>query len=271
MSLKNLFLATTAVALMLPFCVMADTAKADPKSPVTHEEFSALLRETLLKDPEMIVDAVKSIRAKQQEEASKEVEKAIAKHNEDLFKDVTSPSIGDAKIADITIVEFFDYHCGYCKRMLGPITQLSKEDPKVRVIFREFPILSDDSTLAARAALAVNRIYPGKYFAFHTALMGNAGKFDDATLSGIATKEGLDWKKIKKEMDSPETGAILDKNHALAEELGVRGTPALIMGKKMLPGAVSYDELKQAIESVRTGKPIPEANPDSSHEAPKKP
>jgi len=251
MSFKRFLVATSAIALMLPFSAMAQSA--DPKAPVTHEEFSAMLKDALMKNPEMIVDAIKELQQKQKAQTAKEVEKAIDKNHDALF-DASAPSIGDPK-GDVTIVEFFDYHCGYCKHMLPVITQLNKDDSKVHIIFREFPILSEDSNTAAYAALAVNRLYPDKYFAFHTALMGTSSKFDDKSLSEIAKKLDLDWKKIKKEMDSPDIKAAIDKNRAMAEDIGIRGTPALIMGKQLMPGAVSYDDLKKMVANVRAGKP----------------
>ena len=274
MSVKQLFLATSAIALVFPFTTMAETADpagtattANPKAPVTHEEFSAMVREALLNNPEMIVEAIKKIHDKQVEQTSKDVEKAITQYQDTLFKDSSSPSVGDEKTADITLVEFFDYHCGYCKRMLPTITQLTQEDKKVRVLFRELPILAEDSTTAARAAIAVSHLFPAKYFAFHTALMNSNGAFDDKSLSAVAKQQDLDWSKIRKEMDSKETNAILDKNHALAEELGIRGTPAIVIGKQILPGAVPYEDLRRMVDNARSDVKTPlQAKPEASTE-----
>ena len=246
------FIVLLIVAVQKP-AAMA-TAGDAAKSPVTHEEFAAVLKDALAKNPEMIIDSIKAMQAKQKEQTSKEVEKSLDKYSAELMNDTTSPSIGDPKKTDVTLVEFFDYHCGYCKRVLPAITQLHNEDPKVRIIFREFPILAEDSATAARAAIAVNHLYPDKYFAFHTALMNSNGKFDDKLLSDVAAKQNLDWKKIQKEMESADTKSVIEKTRAMAEELGVRGTPAMVIGKQLLPGAVPYDELKRVIANAREGQ-----------------
>ena len=271
MSVKQLFLATSVIALMAPLSASADT-KTDPKAPVTREEFAEMLKETLEQKPELIIEAVKNYQNKQKAESSKEIEKAIEKFNGEIFGDSNYPSIGDAKNADVTIVEFFDYHCGYCKRMLPTMTELSKNDPKVRIIFRDFPILADDSGNAARASIAVGHLYPEKYFAFHTALMAAKGEFDDNALSTIAKKQGLDWAKIKKDMDSDATKEAIEKTRTLAEMLGVRGTPAMVIGKQLLPGALPYEDLKKVVDDVRAGKTAtPSAKLESAHPAPQKP
>lgn len=256
MPIKSVVTAISFIALLGASSAWAENASStvDPKSPVTHAEFSAMLREALMKDPDMIIEAVKGAQTKQRAQVEQEIKKGIEKHADDLYKDTTSPSVGDAKKADITLVEFFDYHCGYCKRMFPEMAQLVQEDPKVRIVFREFPILSEDSVTASRAALAVNKLYPGKYFAFHTALMDTTGAFNDQTLEAIAKKQNLSWDKIKKEMDSPEIKALLDANHALAEDLGIRGTPAVLVGTQFIPGAIPLEQLKKAIADARANK-----------------
>ncbi len=275
MSLSRLIIASLSITA-LPFAALAQAAPAVPAAPapvpaaaaipappsmpatvasgpVTRQELPALIKEVLMNEPEMVMDAVKKLREKQQAEAKKKTDTAIAANKEALLNDADTPSIGE-KTADITVVEFFDYHCGYCKHMLPVITQLTSEDKKVRVVFKEFPILSEDSVTAARAALAVNRIAKDKYFAFHSALMKHEGAFDEKSLMDIAKKQGISADALKAEMAKPEVTAALDKSRKLGEEIGVRGTPALIVGNHFMPGAADLDTMKKSIADIRAGK-----------------
>lgn len=251
MSLKNIAIALSVCAL--PFSAFA----ADPNAPVTRAELPALIKEALINDPDIMLQVMKKLRDKQAADSQKDFKQSIEKNRAELFNDTTSPSVGDAKTADVTLVEFFDYHCGYCKRQTPVITQLLNEDKKVRVVFREFPILSEDSNLAARAALAVHNIAKDKYFAFHTALMKSTGRFDEKMLLDLAEKEGVDSKKMKAEMERPEINAMLEKNRRMADDLGIRGTPAIVTGDQLVAGAMSYEDLKKLVEGIRAnaGKP----------------
>jgi protein-disulfide isomerase len=143
--------------------------------------------------------------------------------------------------------------------MLPVINDLMKEDKKVRFVFKEFPILSDDSVTAARVALAVNRVAKDKYFAFHQELMKANVKFDEKMLLDTAKKVGADATKVKAEMAKPEITAILDKNREIAGALGVSGTPAIIMGNSITPGAVDLPTIKKMVAAVRAGKDPHEA------------
>ena len=235
---RNVFLlATLSIIVMLFYITTRGQNAAAPTGAITRAELPGLMKEALMNDPGMIMDAVKKLHEKQTADSQKEGKEGA----------------GNPK-GDVTVVEFFDYHCGYCKHLYPAIAQLLKEDKNVRVVFREFPILSDDSVNAARAALAANAIDKDKYFAFHTALMQTSGKFDDATLADIAKKQGIDAQTLKNGMAKKDVTAELDKNRALAEDLGIRGTPAILIGDQMIPGAISYDELKKMVDDTRSGK-----------------
>ena len=131
-----------------------DAAKSKDTSPVTHAEFEELLKNTLYSNPEIVMESVKRLHDKHEMEVKKEMGEALEKHKAELLSDTKSPRVGDVKQTDITLIEFFDYHCGFCKKMLPTLTQIIGDDKKVHVIFREFPILSEDSVYAARAAIA---------------------------------------------------------------------------------------------------------------------
>lgn len=245
--------AATEMRVATPPMTKSDEAKdsdEDKDKAVTRAELPALVRKAIMENPEMLADAIKVLHDKQQEDSQKETKDALDKKYDDLFKDKVSPSIG-AKNPDVTFVEFFDYHCGYCKHLLPSVTKLVKSDKKVRIIFREFPILSADSTLASRAAVAVNRVAPDKYFAFHTELMNSSSKYDEEMLTELAVKVGVDAEKFKKAYDEKETMEQLDENRKMAEALGIRGTPALVFPDRMLPGAIPYEDLEKIIEEQR--------------------
>ena len=248
-SARRLLLASVSLACLLPFAASA----ADPA--ISREQFSAMLKQTLDENPEIIMDAIKKLQSKQQEDGNKIAADSIGKNKDDLFNNPNAGSAGaSAKDADITIVEFFDYHCGYCKHMLAPLTQLINTDKKVRVVFIDFPILSQDSANAARAAVAVNRINKKKYFDFYTAAMQESGKFDETTIENIARKIDIDPDKLKAEMAKKEVGDILQKNRSLGETMAIHGTPALIINDQFFPGALSLDELQRAIDAARKAK-----------------
>ena len=250
MSSVRQLLASVSIACLIPFTLQAADAPA-----ITPEQFSAMLKKTLDDNPEIIMDAIKKLQNREQEDTNKIAKDAIAKNKDALFKDASLPSAGASiKDADVTIVEFFDYHCGYCKHMLAPLTQLINTDKKVRIVFMDFPILSQDSANAARAALAVNRIDKKKYLDFYTAAMQENGKFDEAAVTSIAGKIGVNAEKLKAEMVKKDIGDVLQKNRALGEALAIHGTPALIINNEFYPGALSFDELQKAIDMARTGK-----------------
>jgi protein-disulfide isomerase len=252
-------IATVSFMCLLPFAAIAENASApaistpSDNSPVTHAEINELIKKAILDNPELIIQSVQQAQAKEAREGEKRAKEALQKHKEELVNDTSSPSIGP-KNADVTIIEFFDYHCGYCKHLLPTISKLTNEDKNVRVIFKEYPILTEDSITAARAALAVNHIAPNKYFEFHSALMKSNGTFDEKMLLDTAKGLGINTAKLKEEMEKPEITVDLTKDHKLAKELNVQGTPALVIGNQLYPGAIPYDQLKKLIADARSGK-----------------
>lgn len=271
MSLSRIF-AVALPLVILPAAVFAQENPTLPaaqplyvgdKTPVTKDMMSALVKEVLVNEPEIIMQAVQTLREKQRAEAEKKTHEAIIANKAALYDSPDSPVIGNSKDADVTIVEFFDYHCGYCKHILPVIAQIVKEDPKVRVVFKEFPILSEDSVKAARAAIAVHRLNKDKYFDFHTELMKHQGKFEEKNLTDMAKKVGVDGEAMLKEMAKQEVTDALDKSRTQGEAIGVTGTPALILNDHFLPGAVDIDDLKAMIANVRAGK-----KPDFKEEKP---
>ncbi len=165
----------------------------------------------------------------------------------ELLQDSASPVGGNAD-GDITVIEFFDYNCGYCKKAAPTVTSLIARDAGVRVIYKEFPILGPQSIIAARAALAAAK--QGKYSEFHQQMMAR-DQADDASIKRVADQLGLDHGVLLKDMETPEITEAIDRNYRLAADLGIEGTPAFIVGERMMPGAVGLESLAAIVTAER--------------------
>jgi len=173
------------------------------------------------------------------------VDKLVA---QDLLSDPASPVLG-AAAGDITIVEFFDYRCPYCKQMAPELPKLIAADPGLRIVMKEFPILGPSSVIAARVALVAAA--HGQYPAFHVAMFAYQGQVDEGAVLSVAESIGLGPAAVRKEMNGPGIDAELRRNLALGEIMGIRGTPTFIIGGVTVPGAVPIDELKRLISDER--------------------
>ena len=206
------------------------------------------IREYLMANPEVLVEAMQELERKQDGQRDVVAQKAIQQHRRELQQDPDSPVVGNAN-GDVTIVEFSDYQCPYCKRAHQAVKAAIAADPKLKLVFKDLPILGEPSKIAAYAALA--SVKQGKHAAFHDALMEYGGKLDGDRISEIAIAVGLDITQLRRDMDDPKIKQIIDRNTALAAALGVRGTPAFVIGNQFVPGAVDADTLKQLIAEVR--------------------
>ena len=164
-----------------------------------------------------------------------------------MLHDASSP-VGGNPAGDVTIVEFFDYNCGYCKRVAPTVKALLKSDPNVRVVYKEFAILGPPSVLAAKAALAAQR--QGKYVPFHEALM-SSGRATGSTIAALARNLGMDYGKLLKDMEDPAIGKTLQRTYRLASLLGINGTPAFVIGDQVVPGAIGADAMARMVSAER--------------------
>ncbi len=212
------------------------------------EAIEKLVRDYLLEHPEVLIEALRAYEQRQQAAEAERLRAAILAEAAALKDDPDAPVIGNPE-GDVTLVEFFDYRCPYCKRASGTVIQLMEEDPELRVVMKEFPILSQESVRAARIALAAGR--QGKYESFHFALMENGGSFSDAEIFAVAESVGLDEARLRADMQDPAIEAALRRTNALAERLGVTGTPAFIVGDTLIPGAVGIDQLRALVAETR--------------------
>jgi protein-disulfide isomerase len=207
-----------------------------------------IVHDYILAHPEVLVEAITELRRRQEQATADQARKAMADQHEQIFNDPATPVGGNAK-GDVTIVEFFDYHCGYCKQVQPSMESLLKEDGKLRVVYKELPILAPESRIAAAGALAAQR--QGKYLAMHNALMSARGKLDKSRVLQIGKEVGLDVARLEKDMALPEIDAAIDRNLKLAGELGINGTPTFLIGDEFVPGAIDKDEIKKLIAKAR--------------------
>ena len=237
-----------AVLLVLAF-IVPSAGLAEPLSSDQVQQVERLIREYLLAHPELLVEMSNRLRAQQEQAGAQRVKEVVAARRAELLSDPNSYVVGNAS-ADVTIVEFFDYQCGYCKRVHPSLTTLLQRDPGVRLVLKELPVLGPASEMAARAAVA-SLAQPGKYHAFHTALMQNQGSLDEASVLAIAGRAGVDVTKLSAEMKSDRVASVIKANRELAAALGVNGTPAFVIGDRLVPGAVSLERLVELVGQQR--------------------
>jgi len=246
-----------AVAAAAP-SVRAQDAQQQPPAPIStpavdpaqKEAVEQIVRDYIRAHPEIIVEALDAYQAKKDQEARETQAKALTSRADEIFRSPSSPVIGNPQ-GDVTLVEFFDYQCGYCKRSQPDLERLVKEDSGLKVVLKEFPILGPASVTAARASLAAQK--QGKYQDFHVKLMGFKGQLTDDVVYQTAKQVGLDLDKLKQDMNDPSVVAELRANMDLAEALGVEGTPAFVINNQLIPGAVGFDALKSQIDKDRAG------------------
>jgi protein-disulfide isomerase len=234
-------LATAAIALS------AGTAIAQT---VQRDEIEKIVREFLLKNPEVVRDAIIELRRREEQAETQLRSDALKAHQAKLFNSPRGVVIGNPK-GNVTLVEFFDYNCGYCKKALGDVSELLKNDPNIKIVLKELPILSPGSVEAARVGIAVRIQDPTKYLAFHRILLGGRGEANGARALAAAKEAGLDIERIKKDMNSAEVEATLQESAELAEALKVSGTPTYVLADQVIPGALPYERLVVAIAAVR--------------------
>jgi protein-disulfide isomerase len=214
------------------------------------KEIEKIVKNYLITNPEIFLEAQTALEAKMEKEQAEKLKVAIAENAKEIYRDPQADVAGNAS-GDITVVEFFDYNCGYCKRGLHDVIKLVETDSNVRVVFKELPILSKGSEEASRVAIAAGK--QGKYWDVHKAMLEAKGVMNEANALAIATKLGLDIDKLKKDMASPEVEAEIKKSEALAKKMGVNGTPHFLVGDRAIPGAPEdlYDQLEKHVTELR--------------------
>jgi protein-disulfide isomerase len=235
-----LFLAAIGGYAFKEFAVARNSADA----PSIDQQISQYLKS----HPDEVMAALQLAQANEERRQMVAAQQALELQQDQIFNNPADPVLGNQQ-GDVTVVEFFDYRCPYCKRVADSLVTLLKDDPNVRVVFKELPILGPDSIVAAKIALAAHR--QGKYEQVHMAFMAHKGSFDEAALLDLAASLGADRAKLVADMQDPAILGLLQANNSLATALGITGTPGFLFGKQLVPGAVSLDDMKKLISSAR--------------------
>ncbi len=241
--------------LALAVCGAPKAASAQSFSDAQRSDIESIVRNYLVTHPEVLEEAMNELAKRQAAAEAKKHEQSIAENADKIFNSPRGVVLGN-RDGDVTFVEFFDYNCGYCKRAMADMLDLLKNDGKLKVVLKEFPVLSQGSVEAAQVAIAVRMQDPSgkKYLDFHQKLLGGRGAADKARALAVAKEVGLDMDRLTKDMASPEVSATIEENMKLAEAMGMNGTPSYVIGKQIVVGAVGLEGLKEKIGIARCGK-----------------
>ncbi len=253
--MKNNMKKTKLLALTMGACAAAvlfpvQTVSAQAFTPEQKAELEELVKQYIVGNPESILESVDRYRTEQEQKTQQSAQDSLSEYQE-YFKTATLPMAGNPE-GDVTVVEFFDYNCGYCRKAYEDIMGLLKDDTNVRVVFQEMPILSPSSQLMSTIALAAKM--QGKYFEMHQGLMDYKGTQTEEAYFKIAEKIGLDLEKLKTDMASDAVKGEVEKSMEVARALGIRGTPGFVIGDTIFPGYVGLDALKKGVSDARAAK-----------------
>lgn len=239
MTLKKPILAL-AMAALLPMPAMSQE--------LDEARVKELVLEAIRENPEIVMEAV-ALLEQRQADARAETQAEVLRTQRDLIeRDPNAPVLGNPD-GDVTVVEFFDYNCPYCRRVKPEVRALIEEDPDIRLVYREWPILGDGSVFAAKAALAARA--QGKYEDFHWAMMAIDGRANEASVMRVAEEVGLDRDQLRTDMEAPEVAEHIATSMRLTQALGFNGTPSFVIGDALVPGFVEKDRLSDLVKEAR--------------------
>lgn len=239
--------AVSALALLLAALPLR---AAEVLSPEQTKAVEKIVQDYLMAHPEVILQAVEAMQQREAAEAKAKTIGFLKTYGKDLRRDPNSYVAGNPE-GDVTLVEFFDYRCGYCKKFHPVMAELLKTDKNIRVVLKEFPILGPQSKLATVAAIAALRLDPTKYYGFHNALMTARGELNLQTIQDIAGEAGLEAAALGKAMRDPEIERIVARNYRMAKSLGINGTPGFVIGDTIVPGYISLAQVRDLIDEAR--------------------
>jgi protein-disulfide isomerase len=243
----------TAFALAAAFlgaAFVAPPVSADEFTPAQKQELGAFIKDYLVNNPDVLRSAIEALDKHDKEAADSERQKVVDTQSSALFSSKYQATLGNPT-GSATLVEFFDYNCHYCKGALPDVTKLMKDDPNLKLVLKDYPVLGPGSVEAAKVASAVRNQLPGdKFWAFHAKLLGTHGPVGKAEALAVARDLGLDMDKLAKDMESPEVKSGLSEVMQLADALQINGTPTFVVGQDVVVGAVGYDQLKDKVDAV---------------------
>ena len=217
-------------------------------TPEQRKAIEVIIHDYLIQNPDVLIEALREAEVKANTETDAKAAQVLRDRHHEVFDDPATPVGGDPR-GDVTIVEFFDYRCPYCKQVRPAIQKLLDQDRKLRFVYKEFPVLGEQSDIAAHAALAAR--LQGKYEPLHNAMMAAKGQITEDVVYRLAGSVGLDVDRLKRDMKDPEIDRALSANRALAKALELRGTPGFVIGDHLIPGAIDFDALKTMVADAR--------------------
>jgi protein-disulfide isomerase len=252
---KVRLLSAGAIAICLASPAPAP-AQAPSFSSDQRVEIERIVKEYLLSHPELLQDVMNELEKRQAVADAEKHRTAISQYSEAIFTSARQVTLGNPQ-GDVTVVEFFDYNCGYCKRALSDMMELLKSDSRLKFVLKEFPVLGEGSVQAAQVAAAVrmqDKNGGKKYLEFHQKLLGGRGQADRARALAVAKEVGLDVARLEKDASSEEVKSQIEESFKLAEALGLNGTPSYVVGNDVVIGAVGLSSLREKINTARCGK-----------------
>ncbi len=255
MTLSPRFIAIVgALSAALMAFALPQASRADEFSKPQTPAIEKIVHDYLVKHPEVLEEAMEELQKRQQASEAAKHKDAVKAHAKQLFSSQDQVVLGNPN-GNVTFVEFFDYNCGYCKHAMSDMLTLLKDDPNLKVVLKEFPVLGQGSVEAARVAVAVRMQAPARNISSSTpSSWAAAASADEARALAVAKEIGLDMARIRKDMKSPEVEKTLKQDFGLAQALGLNGTPSYVVGDDVIVGAVGLDALKQKIANARCGK-----------------
>jgi protein-disulfide isomerase len=244
---------SAALCFALLALALPQGVRADEFTPAQKGAVEKIVHDYLVAHPEVLQEVMSELEQRQQAAEEEKHKTAVKANAQALFASADQVVLGNPN-GNVTFVEFFDYNCGYCKHAMADMLTLMKDDPKLKVVLKEFPVLGPGSQEAARVAVAVRMQDPTKYLAFHTKLLGGRGEANAARALAVAKEIGMDMPRLEKDMKSPEVEKTLKQDFKLAEALGLNGTPSYVIGDSVIVGAIGLKALQEKVNTARCGK-----------------
>jgi protein-disulfide isomerase len=232
---------TASVAAACPAAALDDAQK---------KEFGEFIKQYLIENPEIMIDVQDALQKKQESARLVKANAVISDNKSTIFDAKYDMTIGNPK-GDVTIVEFFDYNCGYCRHALSDMQTMLEKDNNVRFVLKEFPILGPESVAAHKVSDAFRKLAPEKYSQFHIALLSSDGRADEGSAIEVAKSLGVSEKQIRQEMAKSASDQSVKETYQLAQSLGITGTPSYVIGNELVQGAVGFDDLETKVKNMR--------------------
>src|SRR5262245_22031677 len=253
---RYLRLLAVALIVLAAAAPTVDRALAQLFSPEQRGEIEKIIRDYLISNPQVLQDVIQEMERRQAQADADKHREAIKEHAEALFNSQRQIVLGNTQ-GDVTMVEFFDYNCGFCRKALADKIELMRADPKLRLVLKEFPVLGEGSTQAAQVAVSVrmqDKTGGKKYFEFHQKMFASRGQVDKARALAVVREIGLDAARAELDMNGDEARLTIEEGLKLAEALGINGTPTYVVPGQVVVGAVGVEKLREAINNARCGK-----------------